>query len=119
MEVGGTYIFKNTKGFKKDRSVNNRINISSIKTTGSFIEHLALSDVPPEELVTCVKGKPNYNLRSNTDSILRIPRKTLKTLSDRAFRIASPRYGNICEVKNLKTFKSTLKTHLFKVALLK
>ena len=64
----------------------------------------------------CVKGKSNHHLRSNTDTILGFPRKTLKTLSDRAFCEAAlslwnkfPR--NVREVKNFETFKSIISSN--------
>ena len=62
-----------------------------------------------------------YNLRTNTDTILGIPRKTLKTLGVVTPSLCNklPRNNVICEVKNLETLKSILKTYLFEEAFLK
>ena len=98
--------------------VKHRINCKILLLTFKAPDGLALSYI---QNLTCVKGKSNYNPRSNSDTILGIPRKTLKTFSNTAFCMAAPSLcsklpRNICEVKNLETFKSVLKTHLFKEA---
>ena len=79
----------------------------------SYIQHLI-----------CIKVKSTYNLRSNTDTILTIPRKTLKTLGDRAFCETAPTLWNklprnVRRINNLETFKASLKSYLFKDAFLK
>ena len=70
--------------------VKHHINYKILLLTFKALNGLAPSYI---QVLICIKEKSNYNLRSNTDSILLIPRKTLKTLGDILFCRAAPRYG--------------------------
>lgn len=64
--------------------------------------------------------KPSRTLRSSTESLLQQP-KSRTAYGDRAFSVAAPRLWNAlpCDIRNCKTtlsFKSALKTFLFKEA---
>ena len=69
-----------------------------------------------------LKPKSTYMLRSNTKHfLLDQPRKMKKTTGDRAFLAAAPTLWNalpddLRTLDNLKSFKSQLKTHFFKLA---
>jgi len=63
--------------------------------------------------------KPVRSLRSSSMNMLVIPRSRLKFYGDRAFSVCAPKlWNNLPEhIKcgsNLRTFKCSLKTHLFK-----
>ena len=63
--------------------------------------------------------KPPRSLRLSTKQLLVQPRYNLKTYGVRAFSVAAPSSWNalpldIRNCKNITTFKSALKTHLFK-----
>ena len=63
--------------------------------------------------------KPSRSLRSSTKHLLVQPCCNLKTYGERAFSVAAPRLWNalplnIRNCKTITTFKSALKTHLFK-----
>lgn len=63
--------------------------------------------------------KPSRSLRSSTMNLLVIPRSRLKFYGDRAFSVCAPKLWNHLpeNVKcspNLTSFKSNLKTYLFK-----
>ena len=67
-------------------------------------------------LQTC---KPSRNLRSSTRNLLVTPRSRLKFYGDRAFSVCAPKlWNNLPEhIKcslHLTSFKSNLKTYLFK-----
>ena len=69
-----------------------------------------------------LKSQGAYNLRSSGGILL--PSSTFRTkitLGDRSFQVAAPRLWNallreLCDISNLHTFKSNLKTYLFKFA---
>ena len=66
---------------------------------------------------------PVRNLRSSGSGLLSIPKVNLKTKGDRAFSVRAPRLWNdlpdeIRSAKSVSSFKSLLKTHLFKKAFL-
>ena len=69
-----------------------------------------------------VKEKSLYNLRSNDDVLLAPPAfKSNKTTGDRAFQVAAPFEWNkllksLKLEKDLKSFKTKLKTFLFQKA---
>ena len=101
--------------------IKHRINYKILLLTFKALNGLAPSYI--QDLI-CIKVKSTYNLRSNTDTILMIPRKTLKTLGDRAFCVAAPTLWNklprnVREINNLETFKASLKSYIFKDAFLK
>ena len=63
--------------------------------------------------------KPLRSLRSSTKHLLVQPCCNLKTYGERVFSVASPRLWNVLPLnirncKTITTFKSALKTHLFK-----
>ena len=98
-----------------------RINYKILLLTFKALNRLAPSYI--QDLIS-IKVKSTYNLRSNTDTILTIPRKALKTLGDRAFCVAAPTLWNkpprnVHGINNLETFKASLKSYLFKDAFLK
>ncbi|EDO34997.1 predicted protein [Nematostella vectensis] len=62
-----------------------------------------------------------YNLRSNKDLLLAVPRTRWKTFGDTAFAHAGPSAWNsppklFRDIKGRKPFKQALKTHLFRLA---
>ena len=62
---------------------------------------------------------PSRNLRSAKDKLLKTPRYNLKTAGGRSFAVAAPKIWNtlppeIRHADSLASFKSKLKTHLFK-----
>ena len=66
---------------------------------------------------------PSRSLRSSSDVLLRIPRSRLVSCGDRTFSYCAPRLWNNlpCEIRqseSLATFKSSLKTYLYKDAYL-
>ena len=72
-----------------------------------------------QDMITLVSYE-NYNLRSVENKKLK-PHKTSRKFGRRSFRSAGPRYWNdlpadIRQIDNLNTFKSRLKTHMFKKA---
>ncbi len=70
-----------------------------------------------------VKYEPKRPLRSSSDDLLVEPpiSKHSKTYGDRAFSVAGPKLWNklpisVKSAKTLPTFKTRLKTHLFRIA---
>ena len=70
-----------------------------------------------------LKAKPagRYNLRSDSQDLLAVPRTMFKTLGDRVFAKAGPSLWNelpvgIRRAVSVETFKSQLKTFLFRKA---
>jgi hypothetical protein len=64
-----------------------------------------------------------YALRSDNQQLLKIPRTKSKTFGDRAFAVAAPKIWNslpqsIKDSNNINSFKTNLKTFLFKTAFL-
>ena len=64
---------------------------------------------------------PNRTLRSSNVLLLKVPRFKNKTLGARTFAYATASLWNslpleIRAIDNIDSFKSSLKTHLFKVA---
>lgn len=74
-----------------------------------------------KELIT-IKERSKYNLRSNNGLLLEMPSiKTKKTLGDRSFTVAAPTLWNnlplaLRNETNFSKFKSSLKTHFFRIA---
>ena len=88
-----------------------------------------LYGLPAEEILTNYRDyrilltsyAPTRSLRSASKNLLRIPRSNLSAHGDRAFSIAAPRLWNQLpsHIRNscpLVSFKSNLKTFLFKQA---
>ena len=73
------------------------------------------------DLIT-IKKLSRYSLRSNEYILLELPGiKTRPILGDRAFQSAAPYLWNVLpsairNIKTLDTFKTAVKTHLFKVS---
>ena len=64
---------------------------------------------------------PNCNLRSSNKFLLKVPRSRLVSGADRSFSVVAPKLWNELPIslklcKTLESFKSALKTHLFKAA---
>ena len=78
----------------------------------------------PSYIIDLMHAKTNtrYLLRSNEGVLLKHPSgKMKKSFSDRSFSVAAPTLWNVLPVslrsiKCIPTFKSNLKTHLFKLA---
>ena len=88
-----------------------------------LITFKVLHGIAPDYLRSLINVKENriYNLRGSKGLALIPPKKTLKTLGDRAFSAAAPRMWNalpleIRNERNFARFKTLLKTHLFKLA---
>ena len=67
---------------------------------------------------------PSRSLRSGTQCLLRVPKRSSVRLADRSFAHAAPSVWNslpieIRSIKNEDSFRSQLKTHLFRIHLLK
>ena len=82
-----------------------------------------LNKLAPDYLSELINKKENLRpLRSSSDIVLTIPKvKTSVTYGDRAFSVAAPKLWNnlpssIKQSSTIDKFKSSLKTHLFKVA---
>ena len=86
---------------------------------------------PAPEYISClvrIRSRGRFNLRSQEGIILNglyASRRTYKTLGDRAFAVAAPKLWNDLPVSvtirncvSIYSFKSELKTHLFKQAFL-
>ena len=74
---------------------------------------------PPYLRELLVPYCPPRNLRSTELALLTIPQTNLKTFGDRAFAAAAPKLWNklsleIREIVKLDSFKTSIKTHLFK-----
>ena len=95
--------------------VNDRITFKILLLTYRIIHEMA-----PDYLKDLIVfHKPSYNTRSGQKLLLHIPRTNMKTLGDRAFSVIAPKSWNdlpdiIRQSPSLSTFKSVLKTHLFK-----
>ncbi len=83
----------------------------------------ALHAKAPPYISGLLKAKPvgRYNLRSDGHDMLVVPKTMLKTLGDRAFAKEGPSLWNelpvdIRKASSVETFKSQLKTFLFKKA---
>ena len=69
-----------------------------------------------------LKSQGTYNLRSSGEILLASSTfRTKVTLGDRSFEVAAPKLWNalpreLRDIPNLHTFKSNLKTYLFKFA---
>ena len=76
----------------------------------------------PDYIADLLLEKPDcsYQLRSNDQGLLFIPKTGAKTLENRAFAHASPSTWNklpyIRNIKSIENFKFQLKTFLFKKA---
>ena len=90
-----------------------------------LIAFKAIHGLDPE-YISClvrIRSQGRYNLRSQEGIILdglHASRRTYKTLGDRAFEVAAPKLWNDvpATIKNcvsIYSFKSDLKTHLFKI----
>ena len=95
-----------------------RIQYKILLITFKALHNLAPAYV--KELIT-VKPSTKYSLRSNNSLLLSVPvARTYKTLGDRAFSYSSPHLWNslpqsIRNISSLQSFKSHLKTYLFKL----
>jgi hypothetical protein len=85
----------------------------------------AMRDMAPSYLCDLIKEQMpgRYALRSNNQKLLQIPRTKTKTFGDRAFAVSAPRIWNsllqsVRDSRNLSSFKTNLKTFLFKTAFL-
>ena len=72
-------------------------------------------------LLLVVKPRTGYSLRSDSETLLVIPKVTRKTFGDRAFFHAGPTVWNalpssLRNCRNIDSFKVQLKTYLFKKA---
>ncbi len=82
----------------------------------------ALNNMSPKYIKDLLQPYvPRRNLRSSTGGFLVEPPSKLKTYGDRAFSFIAPRLWNklpedIRAIDKLNTFKTALKTHLFKQA---
>ena len=99
----------------KFRIINKLLTLVYKSLKGSALKYL-------QELLQ--KQQPGRDvLRSGNDPTitLKVQRTKCKTFADRSFSVASPKFWNnlphnIRSADNLDSFKSTLKTHLFKDA---
>ena len=89
----------------------------------ALLVYKALHGMAPGYIMELLLEKPNccYQLRSDDQGLLFIPKTRAKTLGDRAFVHAAPSIWNMLPygIRNSKTidcFKSQLKTFLFKKA---
>ena len=86
-----------------------------------FLTYRALNDLAPEyikELVHCYR--PAKDLRSGKLLQLAVPTTRLKTFGDRCFEAAAPKEWNKLPMyiklsPSITSFKSNIKTHLFKL----
>ena len=93
-----------------------------------LIAFKAIHGLAPEYIscLVCIRSQGRYNLRSHEGIILdglHTSCRTYKTLGDRAFAVAAPKLWNelpatIRNCVSIYSFKSGLKTHLFKQAFL-
>ena len=95
--------------------VTERIRFKTLLVTFKCLNQLAPTYL--SDLLTIYK--PTRTLRSSTKELLVQPRCNLKTYGGRAFSIIAPKLWkalplNIWNSASLESFKSTLKTHLFK-----
>ena len=82
-----------------------------------------LNGLAPQYLseLVFVKPRTKYSLRSDSETLLVIPKVTRKTFGDRAFFHAGPTVWNalpssLRNCRNIDSFKVQLKTYLFKNA---
>ena len=82
-----------------------------------------LNGLAPQYLseLLVVKPRTRYSLRSDSETLLVIPKVTRKTFGDRAFFHAGPTVWNalpssLRNCRNIDSFKVQLKTYLFKKA---
>ena len=97
--------------------VDSRITFKILLLTYRTLHHLAPKYL--QELL-CLKI-PCHDTRSSSKQQLVIPRTNLKTIGDRAFSAVAPKLWNklpkeIQNAPSITSFKSLLKTHLFKKA---
>ena len=88
-----------------------------------LLVYKALHVKAPSYISGLLKAKPagRYSLRSDCQDLLAVPRTMFKTLGDRAFAKAGPSLWNelpvdIRRAASVETFKSQLKTFLFRKA---
>jgi hypothetical protein len=96
--------------------IQSRINFKILTTTYKALHHLAPDYIT--DMLTV--HQPTRSLRSAKSTTLAIPRSRTVTYGDRQFRCAASRLWNnlpvtIREARTLNTFKTHLKTHLFKL----
>ena len=96
---------------------------SRIEFKIALIVYKALNGMAPDYILQLLVTKPTsrYQLRSDDRHLLCIPKTKCKTLGDRAFAHAAPTLWNslplsIRESCGVPSFKSNLKTYLFKKA---
>ena len=82
----------------------------------------ALHGLAPIYISELIKPyNPSHSLRSSTLNFLSIPKSNTATYGDRCFSVAAPKLWNILpgdfhHIENLSTFKTSIKTWLFKSA---
>ena len=86
-----------------------------------LLTYKSLNGLAPSYLCKLLVKKPNRGLRSDCGNLLVIPKTKLVSYGDRSFSYAAPRLWNSLPVhirhsQNLSTFKTSLKTHLFRLA---
>ena len=97
--------------------VQKRIHFKILTTTFKSLHGLA-----PKYISDLVKPyEPTRRLRSQDHNMLQQPRSRTKTYGDRGYRVCAPRLWNklpntIRQIHELESFKSELKTHLFRQA---
>ena len=79
----------------------------------------ALNNIAPTYISSLLSYYiPNRELRSSKLNELVIPKSKFKTMGDRAFSVAAPRYWNKFKLKeaniSLNIFKAHIKTYLFR-----
>ena len=89
----------------------------------ALLVYKALNGMAPDYIADLLLEKLDcsYQLRSNDQGLLFIPKTRAKTLGNRAFAHAGPSTWNklpynIRNIKSIEKFKSQLKTFLFKKA---
>ena len=110
-------------GYKNFRPVSNLpyvFKLSERAAADQLLDHVTINGLHPE--LQSSHSRLTYNLRSSGGILLASSTFITKvTLGDRSFQVAAPKLWNAlpCELRdipNLHTFKSNLKTHLFKFA---
>ncbi|XP_064197248.1 uncharacterized protein LOC135257969 [Anguilla rostrata] len=97
--------------------VKQRIEFKILLTTYKALNNLA----PPYLSDLLHHHVPSRSLRASNANLLQTPRTKRRTWGDRAFSVAAPSLWNtlpnhIKDAPNLPSFKTALKTHLFRLA---
>ena len=84
-----------------------------------LLTYKALHGTAPEFISDLIQEYvPGRALRSSSQSLLVVPKSSMKTYGERSYAVAAAKLWNslpdkICQAPTLDTFKSRLKTHLF------